>query len=177
MWHSKKTSKAERLYERYKRLMHQVAYEILKDHQMAEDAISESFLRIINNLHKIDETNEQKTRSFLVIICRNVAKDLYRRRHKDITASEAPEHLPDDEIRTNPERIIISRENVSRAVDAVNRLDAKYRDVLLLRRIHEYSCREIAHFLGISENAVYKRLERGKKILLKMLEEGGDENA
>ncbi len=176
MEHGRK-NKAVRLYARYNRLMHQVAYEILKDHQLAEDAISESFMRIIHNLHKIDENNDAKTCGFLTIICRNVAINMYHKKHKIVPASDTMESIPDDDIRANPEKIIISRENLKRAVEAVNQLEDKYRDPLLLHRIHGYSVEDIARFLGISVSTVYKRIERGKKKLLKMLEEGGDDDA
>ena len=66
--------KIERLYMCYRNLMYKEAPEIVQNPHSAEDAVSESFVRIIKNLHKIDEQNRPKTRSFLVIICRNVAK-------------------------------------------------------------------------------------------------------
>ena len=66
--------KIERLYMCYRNLMYKEALEIVQNPHSAEDAVSESFVRIIKNLHKIDEQDRPKTRSFLVIICRNVAK-------------------------------------------------------------------------------------------------------
>ena len=63
--------KIERLYMCYRNLMYKEALEIVQNPHSAEDAVSESFVRIIK---KIDEQNRPKTRSFLVIICRNVAK-------------------------------------------------------------------------------------------------------
>ena len=66
--------KTERLYLSYRKLMYKEAFEIVQNRHCAEDAVSESFVRIIDNLHKIDEQDCLKTRSFLVIICRNVAK-------------------------------------------------------------------------------------------------------
>ena len=66
--------KIERLYMCYRNLMYKEALEIVQNPHSAEDAVSESFVRIIKNLHKIDEQNRPKTRSFLVIICRKVAK-------------------------------------------------------------------------------------------------------
>ena len=72
--------KVERLYERYKRLLYKIAYNILKDKYLSEDAVHQTFIRIINNLHKIGEINCPQTQSFLVIMCRNVAIDIYNQR-------------------------------------------------------------------------------------------------
>lgn len=72
--------KTERLYLSYRKLMYKEAFEIVQNRHCAEDAVSESFVRIIDNLHKIDEQDCLKTRSFLVIICRNVAKNIYNKK-------------------------------------------------------------------------------------------------
>ena len=40
--------KVERLYYKYRNLMYKEAYEILEDTYLAEDAVAESFIRIIN---------------------------------------------------------------------------------------------------------------------------------
>ncbi len=76
--------KIERLYMCYRNLMYKEAPEIVQNPHSAEDAVSESFVRIIKNLHKIDEQNRPKTRSFLVIICRNVAKYAARAAEREV---------------------------------------------------------------------------------------------
>ena len=47
--------KVERLYQKYKNLMYHEAFQILKDHAQAEDAIHQSFVKIMANLDKVDE--------------------------------------------------------------------------------------------------------------------------
>lgn len=46
------------------------------------------------------------------------------------------------------------------------RLGKKEKEVLILRYIEGYANKEIATILGVSENAVKKRLERAKKKLI-----------
>ena len=50
-------NKTERLYKQYKYLIFSEANKILQDKHLAEDAVHQSFIKIINNLHKIDENN------------------------------------------------------------------------------------------------------------------------
>ena len=50
--------KFKQLYETYHRLMHWEAQRVLQDRQLAEDAVQESFLRMIKNFHKIGEYYE-----------------------------------------------------------------------------------------------------------------------
>ena len=59
--------------------MFYVANDILKDNYLAEDAVHKAFLKLINHLDKIWETESQKTKSFIVIITKNIAIDMYRK--------------------------------------------------------------------------------------------------
>ena len=49
----KKQTKVEKLYYTYRNFMYDEAYAILNDQSLAEDAVSEAFVRIIKNLDKI----------------------------------------------------------------------------------------------------------------------------
>ncbi len=71
--------KVERLYKKYSNIMFSEANKILQDKQLAEDAVQQSFIKIISNLHKIDENNCPQTKNFLVIICINVAKSICKK--------------------------------------------------------------------------------------------------
>ena len=50
-------------------------------------------------------------------------------------------------------------------------LPAKYKSVLVLHYIEGYQLKEVAGILGISENAVKKRIQRGKEALKLKLDE------
>ena len=64
--------KFERLYIAYKQTMYYVANRILKDSYAAEDAVHQAFLRIINHLEKIDESDCRKTKAFLVVVTEHI---------------------------------------------------------------------------------------------------------
>lgn len=59
-----------------------IADSILHDVHLAEDAVSEAFIKIINNLDKINPKDCYWTRGFVVIIVRNVALDMLRKQKK-----------------------------------------------------------------------------------------------
>lgn len=162
-------SKVERLYNKYKKLMYKTAYNILCDGALAEDAVYESFVRIIKNLHKIDEDNVPKTRSFLNIICRNVAIDMKKSSayyYEDLT-----EEIPDKS--AEPQEIVINLETKEMLSRAIEELPKIYQDVFLLRYAYNYSRTEIAEILSISVETVKKRLSRAKQKLLSKLEKEG----
>ena len=70
------------LYSPYKGLMLQKAYAILHDRMLAEDAVSEAFLRIYRNRHKVDDPASDRSLSFVMTIVRNTALTLYNRERR-----------------------------------------------------------------------------------------------
>jgi len=164
--------KVERLYFGYRKLMYKEAYDILRDWHLAEDAISESFIRIINNLHKINESDCPRTRSFLVITCRNVAKDIYKKKSPVNEDEDAITNLSFEDINkvSDTLEILIKKETMEHIAMAIESLEPIYRDVFLLRRVHGLSREEIASIFGITVETVKKRLTRAKLKIVTALE-------
>jgi len=79
---SDERNKLEELYLKYSKDMFKVAYRILNDYYLAQDAVQQSFIKLIDNLNKINDINCNKTKAFVVIIIRNVSINLYRKRKK-----------------------------------------------------------------------------------------------
>lgn len=160
--------KAERLYDKYKKLMYKTAYDILRDKSLAEDAVIESFEKIIKNLHKIDEKNCHQTTSFMVIICRNTSIDIYNRQKKHGYYVEELTEEPTDDY-YHPEKNAVSKETYELAVKAIKELPDIYRDVFLMTRVYGYTIEKTAEALGISVSAAKKRSERAKKAVIEKL--------
>lgn len=70
------------IYKLYSGTMLYIANGILNDIHLAEDAVSEAFMKIIDNLEKINTVDCYQTRGFVVIIVRNVSLDLLRRQNR-----------------------------------------------------------------------------------------------
>lgn len=159
--------KGMHLYYKYRKLMYKTAYNILHDKQLAEDALQESFEKIIKNLHKIDEENCPRTRSYLVIIIRNVALDMAKKK--------MPLNFSDDEVleiadTDEPLDIVLRRETALELREAIEELKPIYRDVLIMREAYGYSRQEIADLLNINVETVKKRLTRAKQKVVENME-------
>ena len=61
-------SRFEELYERYAKLMHYVAKEILSDDRLAEEAVQEAFFRIARNFHKVGAVKNRETKNFAALM-------------------------------------------------------------------------------------------------------------
>ncbi len=166
-------SKFEVIYENYRNLMFFVAKKILYSDSDAEDAVQDAFIRIINNLDKIEDPKCHKTKNLIVIITKRIAIDIYRSKSKYITVSET------DELDLNELNNVSSGsefDKVDENIDisyAISKLPDRYRDVLLLKYYNDYTDSEIAEILTTSEANVRKLLERSRKKLGNMLGEDG----
>ncbi len=161
--------KFEQIYLGYKKVMYFTAYRILNDSFEAEDVVHNAFLRIMDNLDKIDMNDCHKTKSFVVIIVENIAIDTYRKRQRANSVSY-------DEL----DNCFICADvfDIDEAIDvrsALSKLPIEYESILRLKYSHRCSSSEIAKILHISESNVRQRISRAKKKLSELLELKGGE--
>ena len=162
-------AKFETLYYSYRRTMLHTAMQILKDHQLAEDAVQEAFLRLAKNLSKIEEVNCPRTRLFTVIIVRNISLTMLAERKEE--SLEDPEAMIP--IECGVEEDVLKRIAYEEVLRAIRELPVIYRDVLYLQCVEEYKLTEISKLLGIEVETVKKRAQRGRKKLLEQLTREG----
>ena len=156
-------SKFEQIYLEYRGLMFHVAYEILHNEQDAEDAVHQAFVKIAENIKKIDNPVCPKTHGYVVTIVENKAIDQYRKLQKHQTVE-----LIDEIQGTAPHY-----EGDNALTGCILKLPARYREMILLRYHHGYSVREIASMMGLSLPAAIKLDQRTKNKLKKICEEAG----
>lgn len=156
-------SKFEKVYNVYKGLMFHVANRILNNEQDAEDAVHNAFIKIAENIQKIGDAVCPKTQSYVVTIVENKAIDLYRanQRRKEVAYI--------DDI----SGIIVETQDAHGLEYCILRLPARYREVILLKYYHGFSCKEIAKQLGISEANAITLDQRAKRKLQQICEEEG----
>ena len=153
------------IYEKYEGLMFYVAHQILQNEHDAEDAVHHAFLAILKHLSKISEIDCPKTRSYIVTIVERKAIDLIRSR----------KHEAGVEYNDAISGVTVPLPGDHGLADAMAKLPAQYRQVLLLRYDNGYSVREIGKMFGKSTDAVQKMIERAKVELRALLEKDGVE--
>lgn len=168
---SEERNKFEDLYHLHKRTMLYVAKDILKDDYLAEDAVHEAFIRVINNFIKIGEANSPQTRYFLIVIVRNVSITMLEKRRKTVLLEDLE---PLGGMQPDIEDEVFDTIECRKIIDAMGDLPVQYRDVLYLRYVEEYKFSEVAPLLGVNQETIKKRAQRGKKKLLELLEDRGE---
>lgn len=134
-----------------------VAYSVLGDHQLAEDAAQEAFARGLTNLRKLKDS--EKFAPWLARICRHVAADMARVRRRDVRVEPRAENAdgrPDDE-------------PIRQVRIAIDRLPASMKEVVVLRYYNHCSYEQMSAVLGLSRMTINGRLTRAKRKLAKML--------
>jgi RNA polymerase sigma-70 factor (ECF subfamily) len=131
-----------------------VARQILSDHALAEDAVQESFLRVIRKRDQYVSTSPFSCWFYAIV--RNVCVDMLRRQARQKQAME--EIASGGYDRT-------TRTEVSEIPKLLDGLAPGERDVLTLRIVQDLQFRDIAAALGISEEAAKKRAQRALRRL------------
>ena len=147
-------SKFEIVYIKHRKVMMLEAKKYL-DEKLAEDAVHTAFVKIADNIKKIDDPADIKTRNFVVIITRNTALDMLKKLGREAELSEN----------------LVQTEQTPLTDSPLEKLSKTYRDVLIFHYQYGYSMPETAKLLGLSRDAVYKRIDRAKQELAKIIRE------
>ncbi len=163
------------LYEKYRYLMWYVANDILKDKDLAEDAVQEAFLTLTKHLDQVEEVDSPRTKRFLVTVAKSRAIDLLRRENRAEFA-EYEDALGQEADQNDTLDTYLQTESLEQLVAAIRSLDENYRVVLEFRYLHELSEKETAAVLGIAEKTVNVRTCRARKKLKEVLakDQGGN---
>jgi RNA polymerase sigma-70 factor (ECF subfamily) len=145
----------------------------LPDRERALELTQETFLRAWEYCKKGQEIHE--LRPFLYRTLRHLIIDEYRR-HKSVSLERMVEEsetkleaiLPKDE--TNTLEAAMDRFDGAHVLLKLRALPMMYREALTLRYVEGLSPKEIAAWVGESENVVSVRIHRGLKKLRALLE-------
>lgn len=127
-------------YEQYKTGIYRYALSILKDVQLAEDVLQETFLRLLSGKYTVQPGKEQ---AWLYKVAHNLCHDILRKRNWE--TGELPEAA--------------GRESYE-YIDLIAGLDATEREIVTLKIVGGLNHKEIASVMGLTLHASKKRYER-----------------
>lgn len=149
------------VFERLGPSLYRLAYSYLKNRSDAEDAVQETFLRLLKSDRRFASQDDLKR--WLMTVTANCCKDVLR------SAKRRREVPMQDEALALREAPAQQDSDVGAALF---RLPEKYRSVIYLYYYEGYPSKEISKILHITQSAVLTRLERARKQLQQLL---GDE--
>ena len=170
----KESIKIQKLYEIYEQPMYRIAYAFLHNREMAEDAVSEAFVRIIGKINRLGDAESPKTKSYIVKVIKSTSIGIYRRNKRKYMY----EQPIDDNIMqlSDPLTDVEDKIIAGSTGEIMNGLEETDRTIVMFRCRDEMPYKEIAQRTAMSEAAVRKRFERAKRRIIKLRGENPNEN-
>lgn len=153
---NKSEEEIKELVSKYSSLIFRISYCILCNPEDAEDAVQETFLKYIT---KAPEFNgEEHRKAWLIKVTANISKNMlmFRLRREAVNIDDV--------------KNIGIGENDYETFELIMSLPAKHKVVMTLYYVEGYRSAEIAEIIGISEEAVRKRIQKGRELLKKEFE-------
>lgn len=159
-------SKFQQLYEKYDSLMMWIAMQKLNQNtHLAEEALQDAWLYVVNHFDKVGEVNSPSTKHYLCVIAQGFAIDKYRKENKVISfdIDELPvANVKDDDFDQ------YSSVELKIAIDT---LDDESKNLLYLTYVFGYKSSEVAEIYSISPQLVRKKNQLAKQKLRKYFDE------
>lgn len=162
------------LVEEYGSTLYRVAYSVTRNVAEAEDAVQETFLRVLRHREKLGEIRDHRV--WLVRIVWNVVLDKKRRAKTRPETDDISDHTRS--LRASglaADQSAISTQQYRRILALIDRLPPKEREAILLSAVEELSTAQAAEVLGTTESSIRSRIFRARRILSELLEKEGIE--
>lgn len=158
----------ETLYFYYRDLMMHISLKILNSKELAEEAMQESLIKILINIEDIGEIKCHKTKSWVVIITKRTAiNKLEYEKRREHDNDNILEYISFET--KNLEDKVLQNITIDEVKKGLKELGGEYFEILILKYYYGYpDCKLSKHF-GISPAGIRKKCERGKKRLLRNL--------
>jgi RNA polymerase sigma-70 factor (ECF subfamily) len=160
------------LVAEYSTALYRVAFSVTRNAAEAEDAVQETFLRVLRHESRLGEIRDYRV--WLVRIVWNIVLDKKRRAKTRPEGEDIADHaraLPSGD-RAAVDTVISSQEH-GRILALIDRLPAREREALLLSAVDELTTAEIAAALSTTESSIRSRIFRARKELALLLEKEG----
>ncbi len=157
------------LVERYQSLVIGQAWQLCRNWDNASDLAQETFLAAYNALDRLQ--NQEAFGGWLLGILRNIYHNWLRaQKLHTIPLDETHESIPS---RDNPGETGLSQDEMAKISRYLQALPDKYREVLVLKYLKDFSYREISSLLKLPVSTVTMRLNYARKFLLRKIKEDG----
>ncbi|MBN2552421.1 MAG: RNA polymerase sigma factor [Spirochaetales bacterium] len=157
----------DRAYESLFPVLFRIAYRITGSSSRAEDLCHEAFIKYWQREEPLPDL--EQTKYWLIRVLKNVSLNYEKKRSREQRAyGRLQKNTPQFSKSTDQE--FFREETRSIVQEALSRLPAKMRMVLVLKEYGDLNYKEIAGILGISEGNVKVRAFRARERLAQLLD-------
>lgn len=168
----------EKIYYSYRKQMFLVAKEIVSREEDAEDVVHDVFYEVASkHMEMVSRLAETDLRNYMLKAAKNKAINVWRKKSKepvclDTVMEYDVEHMQELSDESFLE-VLCEKMEYEQVLAAMKSMDKRYQDVLYYHFVLGFTIPETAKALGRTKETTKKQLTRGKKILLRLLEEKG----
>jgi RNA polymerase sigma-70 factor (ECF subfamily) len=145
------------LYELYADKLYRIALSNVQNEHDASDVVHDVFLKYLNKKPAFKDASHQE--GWFVKVTVNTCRDFLRKKaHRT--------HSPLEEVHN----VGAEDKNEHDIIFYLSQLPSKYREVITLHYLEDYSVEETAKLLGLSVSGVKMRLSRGREQLKNIIE-------
>jgi RNA polymerase sigma-70 factor (ECF subfamily) len=165
------------LYDRVGRVAYGIAYRILRDERLAEDAVQEGFLAVWRSAASF-RAERAKASTWIVTLVHRRAVDIVRREERRRTESLDADTLPDapDPSGSAEDEAWLGFER-DRVLAAIRTLPDAQRETIELAYYGGYSQSELAERLGVPLGTIKSRMFAGLARLREVLDDAETEGS
>ena len=157
------------LYHQHLDKLMRVALSITGNHDMAEDAVQNTFLAAIKHKEKLFSQDAMNFIKWSVIVVRGKSIDLLRReqRYADSSVDDMAEYLPSDDLAVEDQ--VIEKDTYERVIGHIAELDELSRLVVEMKYVLHMSYAEISDELVLTHSQINNRLMGAKAKIRKQM--------
>ncbi|MBQ6935823.1 MAG: sigma-70 family RNA polymerase sigma factor [Clostridia bacterium] len=136
---------------KYSDMLFRICYCILCNKSDAEDALQDTFVKLITKAPDFNDDEHEK--AWLIKVATNISKNMVmlRLRRNTVDFNDITE--------------IGVKDEDSEVFEAIMNLPVKYKIVMVLFYVEGYKTEEISEIIQVSSEAVRKRLQKGRELL------------
>ena len=159
------------IYTTYYGMMYQVARAITHDDKLAEDALHETCLELIEKIDSIRTDNAKQLAYYLRMVTRNRTIDFMRKWDRRSALSYDAVDVEPASLHEDAADVVLTKMRLETTLKSLDEMPPVYRTALILR-VQGYSIKEIAHITNSSAAAVKTRIHRARQLLLQNSQNG-----
>lgn len=157
------------IYTETMQMLYKISYRIVNDEEAAEDLAHDSLIKANEKELTFPSINDAKF--WLIRVVKNASLNYVKRKAREKKAYEKALY-EETRVFHSGETELLKAETIKTAQEALNKLPAKLKEVIVLAEYGDMTYKEIGKVVGISEGNVKVRIFRARKLLEEML--GGD---
>lgn len=147
-------------YEEYAKDIYRYLYSLSRNHHITEEIVQETFYRAYIHL---EELTDERIKPWLFRVAHNAFVDYKRKEKREVVKENS--FFEGYQKEGNIEKRVADKESIEEVLQEIDLLPDQQKQALLLTVLCEFTYKEIAEILSISESYVRLLIFRGRSTL------------